>query len=92
MAEDAAAKMAEEQQARKAMFDMMGRTDVEGSIMQRSGQSSGKGGEKAASPLELLNSRLDQLISINQNIANLNSDQLRVQKNFNTGDVYNSAG
>lgn len=90
MSEDAATKMAEEQKARKAMFDMMGRTDVEGSVMQRAGRAGG--GEKAKDPVELLNSKLEQLIMINQNIANLNSDQLRVQKNFNTGDVYNSAG
>jgi hypothetical protein len=93
MSEDAAAKMAQEQQARKAMFDMMGRTDVEGAVMRRAGQAgSAGGGEKAKDPVELLNSKLEQLIMINQNIANLNSDQLRVQKNFNTGDVYNSAG
>ena len=91
MADEAAAKMAEEQQARKAMFDMAGRTDVQGAAMKRSGTGSGAG-EKTVNPIELLNTKLEQLISINQNIANLNSDQLRVQKNFNTGDVYNSAG
>jgi hypothetical protein len=33
---------------------------------------------------------MDQLISINGQLANINSDQLRVQKGFSFGDVFKS--
>jgi len=44
--------------------------------------------ENISGLVESLNNRLDLLISTNERIANLNDDQLRVQKGFVTNDVF----
>jgi len=46
--------------------------------------------EDSVSLLSSLNNKMDQLISINGQLANINSDQLRVQKGFNFGDMFKS--
>jgi uncharacterized membrane protein YgcG len=51
-------------------------------------QSSGQ--EDSVSLLSSLNNKMDQLISINSQLANINSDQLRVQKGFSFGDMFKS--
>jgi hypothetical protein len=48
------------------------------------------GQESAVSLLSSLNTKMDQLISINGQLANINSDQLRVQKGFSFGDMFKS--
>jgi uncharacterized membrane protein YgcG len=55
-----------------------------------SSADSGSGQESAVSLLSSLNNKMDQLISINGQLANINSDQLRVQKGFSFGDVFKS--
>jgi hypothetical protein len=46
--------------------------------------------EDSVSLLSSLNNKMDQLISINGQLANINSDQLRVQKGFSFGDMFKS--
>jgi hypothetical protein len=53
-----------------------------------SGASSGQ--ESAVSLLSSLNTKMEQLIAINGQLANINSDQLRVQKGFSFGDMFKS--
>jgi uncharacterized membrane protein YgcG len=48
------------------------------------------GQEDSVSLLSSLNNKMDQLISINGQLANINSDQLRVQKGFSFGDMFKS--
>jgi hypothetical protein len=48
------------------------------------------GQDDSVSQLSSLNSKLEQLISINSQLANINSDQLRVQKGFSFGDMFKS--
>jgi len=48
------------------------------------------GQESLVTLLSSLNNKMDQLISINGQLANINSDQLRVQKGFNFGDMFKS--
>ena len=55
-----------------------------------SSADSGSGQESAVSLLSSLNNKMDQLISINGQLANINSDQLRVQKGFSFGDMFKS--
>jgi len=51
---------------------------------------SGSGQESAVSLLSSLNTKMEQLIAINGQLANINSDQLRVQKGFSFGDMFKS--
>jgi phage-related protein len=96
MTEQMTAAKEEEAQARKMLFESTGRTDVQSAATGRAGRGAGRDGaglaqEGGADSIELLNSKLDQLIAINQNIANVNNDQLRVQRNLNfSGNVFNS--
>ena len=84
MAEATAAIKTEEANARKLMFETL--TAKEGAK-----EPGAPGQETSADPMNLLNTKLEQLVNINQNIANVNSDQLRVQKSLNlSGDVYSS--
>ena len=46
--------------------------------------------DDSVSLLSSLNNKMDQLISINGQLANINSDQLRVQKGFSFGDMFKS--
>ena len=48
------------------------------------------GQDDSVSQLSSLNSKLEQLISINHQLANINNDQLRVQKGFSFGDMFKS--
>ena len=48
------------------------------------------GQDDSVSLLSSLNNKMDQLISINGQLANINSDQLRVQKGFSFGDMFKS--
>jgi hypothetical protein len=48
------------------------------------------GQESAVTLLSSLNTKMEQLISINGQLANINSDQLRVQKGFSFGDMFKS--
>ena len=48
------------------------------------------GQESAVSLLSSLNTKMDQLIAVNGQLANINSDQLRVQKGFSFGDMFKS--
>jgi hypothetical protein len=48
------------------------------------------GQESAVSLLSSLNTKMEQLIAINGQLANINSDQLRVQKGFSFGDMFKS--
>jgi hypothetical protein len=98
MADDVAAKREEEAKARKMLFESMGESQDPSSPKSKRGASGSSGttlGGQEGGPnlVELLNTKLEQLININQNIANVNNDQLRVQRNLNfSGNVYNSAG
>ena len=51
-------------------------------------QSSGQ--DDSVSELSSLNTKMEQLIAINLQLANINSDQLRVQKGFSFGDMFKS--
>jgi chemotaxis protein histidine kinase CheA len=53
-------------------------------------EQSSLGQEDSVSLLSSLNNKMDQLISINGQLANINSDQLRVQKGFSFGDMFKS--
>jgi hypothetical protein len=53
-------------------------------------EQSSLGQEDSVSLLSSLNNKMDQLISINSQLANINSDQLRVQKGFSFGDMFKS--
>jgi hypothetical protein len=55
-----------------------------------SAEQSSLGQEDSVSLLSSLNNKMDQLISINGQLANINSDQLRVQKGFSFGDMFKS--
>ena len=55
-----------------------------------SSEQSSLGQEDSVSLLSSLNNKMDQLISINGQLANINSDQLRVQKGFSFGDMFKS--
>ena len=55
-----------------------------------SSADSGSGQESAVSLLSSLNTKMEQLIAINGQLANINSDQLRVQKGFSFGDMFKS--
>jgi chemotaxis protein histidine kinase CheA len=55
-----------------------------------SSADSSSGQESAVSLLSSLNTKMEQLIAINGQLANINSDQLRVQKGFSFGDMFNS--
>jgi uncharacterized membrane protein YgcG len=55
-----------------------------------SSADSGSGQESAVSLLSSLNNKMEQLIAINGQLANINSDQLRVQKGFSFGDMFKS--
>jgi hypothetical protein len=59
-------------------------TEASGTGKQSLGQ------EDSVSLLSSLNNKMDQLISINGQLANINSDQLRVQKGFSFGDMFKS--
>jgi hypothetical protein len=48
------------------------------------------GQESAVTLLSSLNTKMEQLIAINGQLANINSDQLRVQKGFSFGDMFKS--
>jgi uncharacterized membrane protein YgcG len=53
-------------------------------------EQSSLGQDDSVSLLSSLNNKMDQLISINGQLANINSDQLRVQKGFSFGDMFKS--
>ena len=55
-----------------------------------SSSDSGSGQESAVSLLSSLNTKMEQLIAINGQLASINSDQLRVQKGFSFGDMFKS--
>ena len=55
-----------------------------------SSADSSSGQESAVSLLSSLNNKMEQLIAINGQLANINSDQLRVQKGFSFGDMFKS--
>jgi uncharacterized membrane protein YgcG len=48
------------------------------------------GQDDSVSELSSLNTKMEQLIAINLQLANINSDQLRVQKGFSFGDMFKS--
>jgi hypothetical protein len=52
--------------------------------------SASAGQESTVSLLSSLNNKMEQLIAINGQLANINSDQLRVQKGFSFGDMFKS--
>jgi hypothetical protein len=84
MAEATAAIKTEEANARKLMFETLGAKEAN--------KTPGAPGQEApADPMNLLNTKLEQLVNINQSIASVNSDQLRVQKSLSfSGDVFNT--
>jgi hypothetical protein len=63
-------------------------TSTESTDTQTSTASAGQ--ESTVSLLSSLNTKMEQLIAINGQLANINSDQLRVQKAFSFGDMFKS--
>ena len=84
MADAAATAKVEEANAMKLMFETLSAKESDKTPITPNQ-------EPSADPMNLLNTKLEQLVNINQSIATVNSDQLRVQKSLSfSGDVYNT--